>query len=118
MLVNGTYLRRPETQASCQLCQDLRIRREEEDSGFLGMPLWKMDESARNGCLICRILLEAVIELTRGFVVPSHLLGKEIVGFTIRSECSVEDGVAKPSRRVPSPLSLVLQTEYTQLPRQ
>ncbi|RDW64342.1 HET domain-containing protein [Aspergillus mulundensis] len=114
MLANRTYFPPPPSNASCQLCQDLRIRGDEEGSGFLGMPLWKMDDSARKGCFICRMLLQAVMELTQDFVVPSHLPGKEIIGFTIRSE-AVIDSASESKRRLPAPLSLVLQTEYSQV---
>ncbi|KAL4901079.1 heterokaryon incompatibility protein-domain-containing protein [Aspergillus multicolor] len=114
MLANRTYFPPPKSDASCQLCQDLRIRREDEHSGFLGVPLWKMADSARRGCFICRVLLEAVLELTKDFVVPEHLPGKEIIGFTIRSEATVNEAPGL-MRRVPAPLSLVLQTEYSQV---
>lgn len=112
MLLNRKYLPPPKSKASCQLYQDLRIRQDDEEHGFLGIPLSHLAAAANSGCFICRIFQEAVTEFVKNFQFPPHIPVQDFVGFTIRSKGVREKGSSKFQ---PTSLSLVMQTETWQV---
>ena len=66
MLVNKSYFPPPRSDAACQLCQlcqDLRIRKQGENENCLGIRLQDLPEAAKAGCLVCQILFESVMDL-------------------------------------------------------
>jgi hypothetical protein len=108
MLLNGRYIPPPPSQAACQLCQDLDIRRPGEEYGALSIRLQDLPRAQKLGCIVCQMLFESVSDLMaplRGF---PPLPDEEVIGFTIQSKAPIEIVDEPP---YVSPLTLLVQTQ-------
>lgn len=85
MLVNKSYFPPPRSDAACQLCQDLRIRKPGENENCLGIRLQDLPEAAKAGCLVCKILFESVMGLMAPMKEFSLMPDDELFGIVIFS---------------------------------
>ncbi len=112
MLVNKRYFPPPRSDAACQLCQDLRIRKPDENGNCLGIRLQDLPKAAKAGCFTCKILFESVTDLMSSFKRLSPLPAEELFGIVIFSTTPPapnRDGIRA------SPLTIQIATEHTRV---
>jgi hypothetical protein len=109
MLLGKRFIPPPPSNATCQVCQDLKIRPAGARDGFLDIRLQDLPGTAQSGCVMCRILHESVTDLLfplRGF---QPLPDEEVFGITLHSKAGSEP---HEERTEVNPLAVRAKTEH------